>query len=164
MALALLPSSPAAAAEPPPSDVNRRLVGQFSRGEYISGIFSTTAVDPVAVQAVEGPTQRKHDRCAHVVCLGPPLFCRQGDCGQHTLPRSLPIIRPAAVRSASDHTVICSSGRSFLTCHHNTSDASMVPTGVCFKCQIALIRGLIDPGGCYQREAVSSPKVLLLFV
>ena len=43
-------------------DVNRRLVGRLPRGEYSTGSFPTTAVDPVAIQAEQGPTQRKHDR------------------------------------------------------------------------------------------------------
>ena len=43
-------------------DVNRRLVGRFPRGEYSTGIFPTAAVDPVAVKAEQGPTQRKYDR------------------------------------------------------------------------------------------------------
>ena len=43
-------------------DVNRRLVGQLPRGEYDIGFSPTTAVDPVAAQAVKGPTQRNHDR------------------------------------------------------------------------------------------------------
>ena len=43
-------------------DVNRGLTGQLSRVEYSTGIFPTAAVDPVAVKAVQGPGQRKHDR------------------------------------------------------------------------------------------------------
>ena len=42
-------------------DVNRRLVGRFTRGESSTGIFPTTAVDPVATKAEQGPTQRKYD-------------------------------------------------------------------------------------------------------
>ena len=43
-------------------DVNRGLLGQLSWGEYSTSIFSSAAVDPVAVKAVQGPSQRKHDR------------------------------------------------------------------------------------------------------
>ena len=43
-------------------DVNRGLLGQLFRGEYSAGIFPTVAVDPVDVKAVQGSTQRKHDR------------------------------------------------------------------------------------------------------
>ena len=43
-------------------DVNRGLLGQLSRAEYSTSIFSSAAVDPVAVKAVQGPGQRKHDR------------------------------------------------------------------------------------------------------
>ena len=42
--------------------VHRRLVGQLPRGENITGLLLATAVDAVAVKAVKGPTQRKHDR------------------------------------------------------------------------------------------------------
>ena len=42
--------------------VNHGRVGQFSRGEYSAGIFPSTAVDPVAVNAVQVPGQRKDDR------------------------------------------------------------------------------------------------------
>ena len=42
--------------------VDNGLVRQFSRGEYSTGISPSAAVDPVAVQAVQVPGQRKHDR------------------------------------------------------------------------------------------------------
>ena len=44
------------------ADVNHRLVGRLRRGDNNAGIFLTTAVDPVAVKAEQGPTQRKCDR------------------------------------------------------------------------------------------------------
>ena len=43
-------------------NVNHWLVGQFSRGEYSTGIFPSAAVDPVALKAVHVPGQRKRDR------------------------------------------------------------------------------------------------------
>ena len=43
-------------------DVNRGLLEQLSRGEYSTSIFSSAAVDPVALKAVQCPGQRKHDR------------------------------------------------------------------------------------------------------
>ena len=43
-------------------DVNHDLIGQLFRGEYSKRIFSSVAADPVAVTAVQGPGQRKHDR------------------------------------------------------------------------------------------------------
>ena len=43
-------------------DVNREFTGQLFRGEYSTGVFPTAAVDPVAVKAVPGTGQRKHDR------------------------------------------------------------------------------------------------------
>ena len=43
-------------------DVNRGFLGQLSRGDYNTSMFSSAAVDPVAVQAVQGPGQRKHVR------------------------------------------------------------------------------------------------------
>lgn len=49
------------------ADVNRRLVGWLSRGEYSTGLFSVTNVDLVAVEAKQFPTQRKHDGA---LCLG----------------------------------------------------------------------------------------------
>ena len=42
--------------------VDHVIVGQFSRGEYSTGIFPSAAVDQVAVKAVQVPGQRKHDR------------------------------------------------------------------------------------------------------
>lgn len=43
-------------------DVHRGVFGGLPQGEYITGVFPTTDVDPVAVKAEQGPTQRKHDR------------------------------------------------------------------------------------------------------
>ena len=43
-------------------DVNRGLLGRLSRGEYSTSIFSSAAVDPVAVMAVQGSGQRHNDR------------------------------------------------------------------------------------------------------
>ena len=43
-------------------NVNRRVIGRVSRGEYGTGIFPTTGIDPVAAQAEQGPAQRKYDR------------------------------------------------------------------------------------------------------
>ena len=37
-------------------DINRRLVGLLSRGEYSTDIASTATVDPAAAKAVESPT------------------------------------------------------------------------------------------------------------
>ena len=42
--------------------VNNEHVGKFSRGEYSTCIFLCTAVEPVAVRALQVPGQRKHDR------------------------------------------------------------------------------------------------------
>ena len=42
--------------------VNHRFVGQFSWGEYSTGIFVSAAVDPVAAKAVQVNGQRKHDQ------------------------------------------------------------------------------------------------------
>ena len=42
-------------------DVKRRLVGRLPRGEHSAGVPPTTDVDPVAVKAEQGPTQRKYD-------------------------------------------------------------------------------------------------------
>ena len=43
-------------------DVSHGFIGQLSRGEYSISIFSSVAVDPVAVKTVQGPGQRKQDR------------------------------------------------------------------------------------------------------
>ena len=43
-------------------DANHGLTGQLSRGEYSTSIFSSAAVDPVTVKAVQRPDQRKHGR------------------------------------------------------------------------------------------------------
>ena len=51
--------------------VNHGLIGQLSRGEYITSIFSSAAVDPVAVKALQGPGQRKHDRTLRIELQSP---------------------------------------------------------------------------------------------
>ena len=43
-------------------NVNRRRIGRLPRGEYRTGVFPTTTVDPVAVKVEKGPTPRKYDR------------------------------------------------------------------------------------------------------
>ena len=43
-------------------DLNRRVVGRLPPGEHSTGRFPTTAVDPLAAKAIQGPNQRKYDR------------------------------------------------------------------------------------------------------
>ena len=43
-------------------DVNHGPFAQLSRSEYSTGIFCSASVDPVALTAVQGPGERKHDR------------------------------------------------------------------------------------------------------
>lgn len=43
-------------------DVNRRLVAPLPRRGYSTGVFHTIDVNPEAVEAEQGPIQRKYDQ------------------------------------------------------------------------------------------------------
>ena len=43
-------------------DANRSVVAQLPTAKYNTGNIPTTAVDPVAFKAAQGPTQGEHDR------------------------------------------------------------------------------------------------------